>query len=104
MLYCLHLDRRGTLWLGSQDGGLACYRDGAFSVLTEGGLTNTIFALAEDYHGRLWVGSTERSSSGKPPAGFVSLHVHSTKRATQGPIPIKRACARFIGMDAPSLI
>jgi signal transduction histidine kinase/ligand-binding sensor domain-containing protein/DNA-binding response OmpR family regulator len=54
----LHVDRAGTLWVGTFGNGLARYAEGAFSVVA--GLEGQpITALADDAEGTLWVGTPE---------------------------------------------
>jgi signal transduction histidine kinase/ligand-binding sensor domain-containing protein len=52
-------DSAGTLWIGSDGGGLASRRNGRFDTLTikDGLPADSITALAEDASGRLWVGT-----------------------------------------------
>jgi len=54
--------RDGTIWMGTNGAGLARYRDGAFTSLTEAtGLpSNFIRSLYEDADGYLWVGTEGR--------------------------------------------
>ena len=55
----LHRDPLGTLWVGTEGGGLARVRDGAAAYLTEsGGLPHaTVRSLLTDHEGSLWVGT-----------------------------------------------
>lgn len=55
----LHLDRDGTLWLGTLGGGLVRFKEGKFTQFTTAvGLGDDVIAqiLADD-HGNLWLGS-----------------------------------------------
>lgn len=56
---CVHADRRGRLWLGTDGAGLFLYENGRFTVFAEraGASANTIRALAEDDAGNLWLGT-----------------------------------------------
>ena len=53
--------RDGTLWFGSYEGGLVSWRDGRFTAYRAGqgdGLVhNSIWALAEDRQGNVWIGT-----------------------------------------------
>jgi signal transduction histidine kinase/ligand-binding sensor domain-containing protein len=50
-------DRRGTLWMGTADGGVIRYRDGRFSALTtqDGLPSNYIERIDEDEGGVVWI-------------------------------------------------
>lgn len=54
-------DRTGTLWFGTDGGGLARFRDGKFSTFTinQGLSSNYIRSIFEDREGTLWLGSTD---------------------------------------------
>lgn len=53
----LHKDRRGTLWIGTYEGLLVCYRDGKFSTFTaqQGLPYDPINWIEEDAQGYLWL-------------------------------------------------
>jgi ligand-binding sensor domain-containing protein/two-component sensor histidine kinase len=57
----LYLDAENTLWIGTQGGGLAALRDGAFHNFTarDGLLSDTIAHIEDDGKGSLWL-STPR--------------------------------------------
>jgi ligand-binding sensor domain-containing protein/signal transduction histidine kinase len=52
-------DRRGGMWIGTANKGLACWFDDHFTTLTtrDGLPANSITALAEDDSGRIWIGT-----------------------------------------------
>jgi signal transduction histidine kinase/ligand-binding sensor domain-containing protein len=52
-------DSKGNLWIGTQDNGLFCYRDGVVNPCPQrdGFNTRTINSIAEDGKGALWVGT-----------------------------------------------
>lgn len=52
-------DRHGNLWMGTNGGGLTCYRDGQFRHYgaAEGLSEGPIYSLLEDQAGNLWVGT-----------------------------------------------
>jgi ligand-binding sensor domain-containing protein/signal transduction histidine kinase len=54
---CLLLDRSGTLWIGTEGGGVARWQNGIFSNFRkEDGLANNVVqSLAEDKTGRIWM-------------------------------------------------
>jgi ligand-binding sensor domain-containing protein/signal transduction histidine kinase len=56
---CLHEDSRGTLWIGTDDGGLISCRGGKFNSLTaaEGLSSDTVLCLGDDTADDLWVGT-----------------------------------------------
>jgi ligand-binding sensor domain-containing protein/signal transduction histidine kinase len=59
-ILCLHLDRRGQLWLGTDGAGLMRYDGEKFHVFTErspGSSINVVRAIAEDAEGNLWLGT-----------------------------------------------
>src|ERR1035437_6721242 len=53
------VSRNGTLWIGTEGGGLVCYRGGRFRAFgSEDGLSDGfVRALYEDHAGTLWVGT-----------------------------------------------
>ena len=55
----LHVDRAGTLWIGTGGGGLIEYKDGQFRRFgAESGLTNLfVNGCVQDANGVLWVGT-----------------------------------------------
>jgi signal transduction histidine kinase/ligand-binding sensor domain-containing protein len=54
-------DRNGTLWIGTERGGLLSYREGVFrSYTSKDGLADDVVVnLYEDSHGTLWVGTSQ---------------------------------------------
>jgi PAS domain S-box-containing protein len=58
MVRALARDRRGDLWIGTRGGGLARYRDGAFTVFDKknGSLPHDVISsIDEDTDGSLWI-------------------------------------------------
>lgn len=51
----LHEDGSGTLWIGTLDAGMICYRDGKFRRVPTS--FNDISCLTEDREGNLWIGT-----------------------------------------------
>jgi len=60
-IFCLTASRDGTLWAGSDGGGLVQYRDGVFRWFSQAeGLTNGfVRAVYEDRSGTLWAGTDD---------------------------------------------
>ena len=58
-IFCLTVARDGTLWAGTEGGGLLRYKNGAFRSYGEGeGLTNGfVRSVVEDHAGTLWIGT-----------------------------------------------
>jgi len=51
-------DKEGTLWIGTNGGGLTRYLNGKFQAVPESfGASSTVQALYVDRHGSLWVGT-----------------------------------------------
>lgn len=59
-LNCLLSRQDGSLWIGSEGGGLVCYQEGRFTGFTpkEGLLGASVHCLCEDSQGRLWIGTS----------------------------------------------
>ena len=56
---CVHRDRTGKLWIGTQNGLLLVQGDSVVRLTCADGLTNTgIQSIAEDADGRLWVATS----------------------------------------------
>ncbi len=57
----LFVDREGTLWIGTEDGGLVNCRLGQFTYaeLPEGPPYNGVTGICQDSHGTLWVGTSQ---------------------------------------------
>jgi ligand-binding sensor domain-containing protein len=60
-VFCLTVTRDGTLWIGTEGGGLVRYRAGNFREFTAlDGLSNRVVrAIFEDRDGLLWVGTDQ---------------------------------------------
>src|SRR5579862_4386541 len=60
-IFCLFAAADGTLWIGTEGGGVVSYRDRTFRLWSTGdGLTNGyIRALREDHQGRIWIGTDD---------------------------------------------
>ncbi len=58
-VFCLTVTRDGTLWIGTEGGGLVRYREGHFREFTalDGLSDNVVRAIFEDRDGLLWVGT-----------------------------------------------
>ncbi len=58
-VYALLEDRTGTLWIGTDGGGLTRLRNGTFKTFTtkDGLSNNSVLALGEDEEGAIWVGT-----------------------------------------------
>ncbi|HEU4388030.1 MAG TPA: two-component regulator propeller domain-containing protein, partial [Blastocatellia bacterium] len=58
-IYCLLVSRDGTLWAGTEGGGLVRYKNGLFRSYGESdGLTNAfVRVIFEDKNGTIWVGT-----------------------------------------------
>ncbi len=57
-VYALHVDARGTLWVGTVDAGLS-WRDGATGRFDHDPLADAaVFVVAGDAEGRLWLGTS----------------------------------------------
>ena len=59
IIMALAEDHEGRLWIGTQGGGLTCFKDGRFRTYTiKDGLSNdSILALYADRVGNLWIGT-----------------------------------------------
>ena len=55
----IYEDRKGTLWIGTEGGGLNAFKNGKFTIYTtQNGLAdNSVFSIYEDSHGTLWIGT-----------------------------------------------
>jgi len=64
-IFCLTVSRDGSLWAGTEGGGLFRYHNGIFQAYSApGGLTNGfVRAVYEDREGTLWPGRTTACSA-----------------------------------------
>jgi ligand-binding sensor domain-containing protein/signal transduction histidine kinase len=60
-IFCLTVSHDGSLWAGTDGGGLVRYKNGVFRIYSKAeGLTNGfVRAVYEDREGRLWVGTDD---------------------------------------------
>ncbi len=58
-IMCLYEDRDGTLWAGTNGGGLISYRNGAWQnySIREGLSSDFVWSVVQDRDGALWVGT-----------------------------------------------
>ena len=56
---CIYQDRRGLIWIGTSDRGVACFDNKTFETFThEEGLSgNRVCSIVEDADGRVWLGT-----------------------------------------------
>jgi hypothetical protein len=103
-VFCLTVSRDGSLWAGTDGGGLVRYHNGVFQAYSAaGGLTNGfVRAVYEDREGTLWAGTDD----GLVSAFRWALHPHGRQwqdpRARRTCYPgrtIEAAC----GLAAPGL-
>jgi ligand-binding sensor domain-containing protein/signal transduction histidine kinase/HPt (histidine-containing phosphotransfer) domain-containing protein/ActR/RegA family two-component response regulator len=61
VIWALHPDRAGNLWIGTVTGGLVRYRDGEFTTFTtrDGLASDIVYTLDEDRSGAIWIGTSE---------------------------------------------
>ena len=71
---CLYQDRRGRMWIGTSDRGIACFDNKTFATFThEEGLSgNRVYSIVEDTDGRIWLG-TNHGLTWYDDQGFHSL-------------------------------
>jgi signal transduction histidine kinase/ligand-binding sensor domain-containing protein len=60
IITALHEDSDGDLWIGTQDAGLNLWMKGKFSRFpVKQGLPSSIFGIADDFNGELWLASKD---------------------------------------------
>ncbi|MCP5049386.1 MAG: hypothetical protein GY940_19605 [bacterium] len=59
IIWALHEDRLGNLWIGTLGGGLTRMKDGKFTTYTtlDGLAHNNIWAISQDSRGNVWIGT-----------------------------------------------
>ena len=59
MVFDIHADRDGAVWLGLSGGGLNRWKDGRISVITvkDGLFDSTVFRILDDGQNRFWLSS-----------------------------------------------
>ena len=62
MMRALYQDQKGTLWIGTDSGGLTSYKEGEFFTypVKKYPALNRIRAINRDRWGNLWIGSSTR--------------------------------------------
>ena len=93
VIWALHPDRAGNLWIGTVTGGLVRYRDGEFTAFTtrDGLASDIVYTLEEDRAGALWIGDQRRAVAlpGRP-----LQHVRAARaQEREGPPPRRRGPA-----------
>jgi hypothetical protein len=85
----LHLDARGTLWIGTADGGLSRLQEGRFATVTsrQGLPDDTISQILEDAAGTLWLGCNR---------GIVRLAKSQFEEVVTG--KVERVFPRVLGL------
>ena len=58
-VFMLHIDPKGVMWIGTNNGLARLKKGGGFDVLTtqDGLFNNAVFSMATARDGTLWVGS-----------------------------------------------
>jgi transcriptional regulator with PAS, ATPase and Fis domain/ligand-binding sensor domain-containing protein len=58
-VWSLHLDRKGTLWIGDQTHGVTQFKNGKFTTYTtkQGLSPGAVFSIYEDREGSIWIGT-----------------------------------------------
>ena len=91
-ILCLLTSRDGSLWIGTEGGGLVLYHDGVFRLFsrTDGLTSGFIRAIFQDHFGVIWVGTD----------GGLFRVAGSTLKRVDGIGEIPTLCVRTIGEDA----
>lgn len=95
-IWTAYTDPQGSLWLGTNGGGLVQYRNGVFTRFTSNnGLPSDIVrSICTDAAGTLWVGTAK---------GLCSLTVRSNERITKDSILFSRVLLPTEGSAQPTI-
>lgn len=102
VIWALHPDRAGNLWIGTVTGGLVRYRDGEFTAFTtrDGLASDIVSALEEDRSGALWIGTSEGLS--RLQDGRISTFAGLARKSVKG-LHVDTEGRLWIGTDGDGL-